>query len=123
MKKKLLYYILISLFPICLFLILLGTFIKNSVLTYIGVWALFGGFFLLAVLSVILIFMRARKKADEMDAQEQKGEEYSPAPSDHRYDALADVIQPIFSRYYQPGEMPQSDGAMGGSDEDDEVHL
>ncbi len=39
------------------------------------------------------------------------------------YDALADVIQPIFSRYYQPGEMPQSDGAMGGSDEDDEVHL
>lgn len=92
MKKKLLYYILISLFPICLFLILLGTFIKNSVLTYIGVWALFGGFFLLAVLSVILIFMRARKKADEMDAQEQKGEEYSPAPSDHRYDALADAF-------------------------------
>ena len=92
MKKKLLYYILISLFPICLFLILLGTFIQKSDLTYIGVWALFGGFFLLAVLSVILIFMRARKKADEMDAQEQKGEEYSPAPSDHRYDALADAF-------------------------------
>ena len=39
------------------------------------------------------------------------------------YDTLADVVQPIFSRYYQPGDMPSSDGAVGGGDDDDEVHL
>lgn len=42
------------------------------------------------------------------------------------YDALGDVIQPIFSRFYQNG-MPQNpDGSMGGEtydDGDDEVHL
>ena len=39
------------------------------------------------------------------------------------YDALADIVQPIFSRIYQGGGMPNSDGAVGGGDDEDEVHL
>ncbi|MDE6411778.1 MAG: molecular chaperone DnaK [Clostridia bacterium] len=38
------------------------------------------------------------------------------------YDALADIVQPIFSRIYQNG-MPNADGSVGGGDDDDEVHL
>lgn len=39
------------------------------------------------------------------------------------YDSLADIVQPIFSRIYQNGGMPNADGAVGGGDDDDEVHL
>ena len=39
------------------------------------------------------------------------------------YDSLADIVQPIFSRLYQNGGMPNADGAVGGGDDEDEVHL
>ena len=39
------------------------------------------------------------------------------------YDSLADIVQPIFSRFYENGGRPNADGAVGGGDGEDEVHL
>lgn len=75
MKKKIIYCLLIAAFPVCLILILLGVNLKNSVLVYTGVGILFGGSFLLAVVCVIVMFIRARKKADEVNQRKQHGSE------------------------------------------------
>ena len=39
------------------------------------------------------------------------------------YDALADIVQPIFAHLYANGEMPAGGGVGGDDDGDDEVHL
>lgn len=93
MKKKVIYYLLISIFLICFFLILFGVYSKNTALTYIGVGGLFGGGFLLAIICTVVMFMRAKKKADKMDQEKESGEHAEKEPyTRNRYAAAEDAF-------------------------------
>lgn len=91
MKKKLICSLIIALFPISVLLILLGNAQNNGILVYTGVGILFGGGFLLAVTGAVVLFLRARKKADEMD-QPEKGENPERETVRNRYTEAEDAF-------------------------------
>lgn len=79
-------------------IILLGAYLELPVLTYLGVGLLFGGGFLLAIVCVVIMFVRARKMADKMDDSIQgDGQNAEPNAEEQsypktRYDATESAI-------------------------------
>ncbi len=83
MNRKSAYFIAVGVFLLCFAMIFGGNFLENAALTYAGVGLLFGGGLLFALITVFVMFHRARKKADEMDkpGQDKTPEGEGEAPN------------------------------------------
>ena len=91
MNRKKAYFLAITAFILCFALILGGAYSENEVLTYVGMGLLFGGGFLLALVCMVVMFLRARKKADEMERKE-KNDTQGEGTRQNRYDAATGVF-------------------------------
>ena len=92
MKRKTAYAIFISAIFLCFALILGGTYLDNQILVYVGMALLFGGSFLFAIITMIVMFIRARKKADEMDKRDPNTPAQDSEYPQNRYEAATGVF-------------------------------
>ena len=81
MNKRLAYIISVGAFMLCAALIICGALLHNSILAYTGIVLLFGGGLLLSIICVIVMFIRARKQADERDKPDYKRDDNVQAPN------------------------------------------